>query len=330
MDRLRFGVVGCGVISTEYHLPAFQRCDQLDLRAVADVDGAWASTVATRFGAPESSRDHRALIGRVDAALVATPNATHADIACDLLAQGIHVLCEKPIATTRRDVDRMLAAQGSEARLMVAHNYRFSPNLMMLKTAIDAGWFGPLVSMSGGLGGPYDRVASRTDFRRRRGLSGGGVLIDLGVHLIDVAIWLAGELPLEVAYEGSTAEGWEVERDAEVALRFASAGTAHLSASFSRAVDAAFVVRGEAGWARASMYEPGQLTFFSRLSRVCRRGGVHELTFPEVPLYARLYDRQIEHFCHAVKTRAPFRVPAEEMRAGIDVVESCYGTKVAA
>lgn len=329
MTRVRFGVVGCGVISTVYQLPAFRRCDQVDLRAVADVDGAWASEVARRFGAPESLRDYRALFGRVDAALVATPNATHADITCDLLAEGIHVLCEKPIATTRRDVDRMLAAQGGRARLMVAHNYRFSPNLMMLKTAIDAGWFGPLVSMSGALGGPYG-VASRTDFRRKRGLSGGGVLIDLGVHLIDVAIWLAGELPLEVAYEGTTGEGWEVEQDAEVALRFANAGTAHLSASFSRPMDTVFVVRGEAGWARAPMYTPSHLTFFSRLSRLCRRGGVQELTFPEVPIYDRLYDRQIEHFCHAVKTGDSFRVPAEEVRAGIDVVETCYRTEVAA
>jgi hypothetical protein len=97
---MRFGVVGCGAISTLYQLPALGRSSDATLVAAVDVDAGHAAAVARRFGATESFTDHRALVGRVDAALVATPNTTHADIACDLLAQGVHVLCEKPLATS--------------------------------------------------------------------------------------------------------------------------------------------------------------------------------------------------------------------------------------
>jgi predicted dehydrogenase len=324
---LRFGVVGCGAISTLYQLPALKRCAQLELRAMVDVDGDHASKVARRFGASESYADYRALDGHVDAALIATPNTTHADIACELLGRGIHVLCEKPMATSRADVDRMLAAaERSGARLMAAHCLRFSPNLAMLKGAIERGWLGPVRSMSAAIGGPYDAGAQRTDFRRQRRLSGGGVLIDLGIHLVDLAIWFAGEAPVDVAYDSSAGEGWEVEQDAEVALRFAHAGSASLTASFSRFMDSAFTVRGEAGWARAPLYQPTQLTLFSQHARICQKAGTMELAIPN----ANMYEQQIEHFCAAIRSGAPFRVRSEEVRASIDVVGRCYGMAVAA
>jgi 1,5-anhydro-D-fructose reductase (1,5-anhydro-D-mannitol-forming) len=85
MKRLRFGVVGCGAIVTLHQLPALRRCAALDVLAVTDRDGAWAAGVARRFDVPAAFDDHRRLAGMVDAALVATPNSTHAAIACDLL-----------------------------------------------------------------------------------------------------------------------------------------------------------------------------------------------------------------------------------------------------
>src|SRR5262249_23772537 len=119
MTRLRFGVIGCGAIVTLHQLPALRRCSQLDLVGVVDRDCEWAGRVARRFGIPPAPGDAAALVGAVDAVLIATPNTTHAAIACDLLEQGVHVLCEKPLATSRADVDRMLdAAARGGARLM--------------------------------------------------------------------------------------------------------------------------------------------------------------------------------------------------------------------
>ena len=345
MRRLRFGVVGCGAISTLHQLPALRQCGRADLVAVVDTDRAWAATVARRFRVPAACDDYRELIGRVDAVLVATPNNTHADISCALLEQGIHVLCEKPMAASTIDVDRMLmAAARGGARLMAAHCLRFSPNLALLKRAVSAGWLGRLRSISAVTvkssfmmgAGPFSRASSiwnpytaapqRTDFRRQRQLSGGGVLIDLGIHLIDLTVWLAGEAPLRTSYDDRSALGWEVETDAEVGLEFPSGLAATIACSFSHAMENALTVRGEAGWARAPLYTPTQLTLFSEEARVCRHGGVQELQVGDASMYAQ----QLEHFCHAVLTGAGFVVHADEVRASIGVVEECYGREWAA
>ena len=321
MTAMRFGVVGCGAISTLYQLPALGRSSDATLVSTVDVDAGHAAAVARRFGATESFTDHRALVGRVDAALVATPNTTHADIACDLLAQGVHVLCEKPLATTRADVDRMLAAAArGGGRLMAAHCLRFSPNLERLQDLIASGVLGERLTLSASIGAPYDAGPQRTDFRRTRGLSGGGVLMDLGIHVVDLAIWMVGEAPVDVVYDASAVTGWEVESDVELALRFPSGSTGSFGASFSRVMDPTYMVRGELGWAKASLYQPSQLTLFSDRVRLCRLAGVQDLVLPD----ANMYDEQLTHFVQAVRNDTPFRVRPEEVRASIDVVERCY------
>jgi len=322
MSRLRFGVVGCGAISTLHQLPALRRCPDVQLVGLVDRDRDWAAKVAKRSGVPATYDDHRRLLGTVDAVLIATPNTTHAAIACDLLEHGVHVLCEKPLGTTGEEVERMLAAAArGGARLMTAHCLRFSPQLEMLKTVVDDGWLGPVERVSASIGGPYEGVACRTDFRRQRALSGGGVLMDLGVHVLDLAVWIAGRAPVHVEYAGSFASGWEVETDAEVGLRFPGDGRASLQASFSTPLGNTFTVRGTRGWARASLYVQTELTVFAEDARICRRAGMQILQLED----RNMYDAQIAHFCRAVATGEPFRVRDAEVRATIGVIDSCYG-----
>lgn len=321
MNRIRFGVVGCGSISRLFQLPALRRCPQAELVAVVDTDHHWAKSVARQFRAPHHFSDHRDLIGNVDAALIATPNKTHADIACGLLERGIHVMCEKPLATTRLDVERMFGtAARTGARLMAAHCSRFSPNLAALKSIVSAGWLGDLVEMKAGIGGPYDAGTQRTDFRKHKQLAGGGVLIDLGVHLIDLAVWLTGDTPTAVHYSAVNGPGWEVETDAEVNLEFAGGSRAVLAASFTHALDSAFTVRGGCGWAVAPWYQPTDLKMFSTRARVCQAGGVQHLRIPPAPMY----DQQLAHFCEAVRSGKEFMVRPTEVRSVIDVIERCY------
>lgn len=327
MSPLRFGVVGCGAIVTLQQLPALQRCRALQLVAVVDRDRDWAARVGRRAGSSEAYDDHRALIGRVDAALVATPNTTHAPIVCDLLEHGVHVLCEKPLGTTGEEVDRMLAAAArGGARLMTAHCLRFSPSLEAMKRVVDAGWIGAPERIEASIGGPYEGVARRTEFRRQRALSGGGVLMDLGIHVLDLTVWLAGRAPASVEYAGATPDDWEVEADAEVALRFPDGARAFLQASFSTPQGNAFVVHGTKGWARASLYVPTELSVFGEESRICRRAGFQTLRLPD----RNMYDAQIEHFCAAIATGEPFRVRDAEVRASIGVVDDCYARRMAA
>ncbi len=322
MTALRLGFVGCGAI-TAHHLPALRGLPGVALAAAADLDLDRASAMARKFGIPRVCRDPYELLGHVDAILLATPNATHAQIATEFLAQGVHVLCEKPVTTSAEKLDRMLAAARSGARLMGAHSMRFLPNMAMLRRVVASGWLGHLESVSGGHGGPYEEGGQRTDFRRNPQLSGGGVLIDVGVHFLDLTVWLAGGAPESVEYRATLAPGWSVETDAEVALVFPDGARASLAFSYSRALENALTVRGRWGWVRASLGQPLQLTVFSERAAVCRRDGAQELVLPHV----NMYRAQAEHFVNALRTGEEFLIRPEEMRATLGIVDACYRTQ---
>lgn len=324
MKRLRYGIVGCGAVVTLHHLPAFKRVPSAEVTALVDRDAAWGAECARKFGVAESFDDYAALVGRVDAVLLATPNTTHAEIGCRLLEAGIHVLCEKPIATTTDDLERMLAsAAKGKSRLMAAHSTRFNANITTMKQFVAEGRLGPLERMTGSIGMTYAAAERRTDFRRDRALSGGGSLIDLGIHLLDVMVWLAGERPTSVDYAHACAPGWDVETDADVAMHFPTAGTAELSASFTHGTTPILTVRGRDGWMSASLYVPSQLAFFSPRARICRKAGVQYLVLDGRPPY----ERQIEHFTDAILSGTDFLVRDEEVRTDVAVIDHCYGTR---
>ncbi len=136
MKRIRFGVVGCGAVSEIYHVPAIagasgREPDGVGRRRTPRARRKWPGGSTP----PTSVADHRQLVGKVDAALIATSNTTHAEIACHLLEQGVHVLCEKPMATTTADAERMFtAAARGGARLMAGHSRRFNPNLELAQS----------------------------------------------------------------------------------------------------------------------------------------------------------------------------------------------------
>jgi predicted dehydrogenase len=323
--KLRVGVVGCGAVVTLHHLPALKCCKLVDLVALADCDRSWAAKVCRKFGVPECYDDFAAMIGSVEAVLIATPNSTHADIACPLLEAGIHVLCEKPMATSSADVERMFQASArGGGRLMAAHNRRFNANVATVKNALSRGWLGIVKEMSGALGGSYNAADRRTEFRRKPRLSGGGVLIDLGIHLIDLAVCLAGQSPVSVVYDAECAPGWSAETDADVALEFPDGSCASFSVSFTRELDATFTVQGTEGWASASLNAPGHLAIFTQRARVCERAGVQNLLLEDTPSY----ERQIEHFATAIIANDDFIIQADEVRAGLAIIEQCYSGRL--
>ena len=161
--------------------------------AVADIDRKAARAAADRFDIPHALTDYRELLALdgIDAVSVATPNAHHVAPTVAALKAGKHVLCEKPIAMTARDAQRMVdAARTAKRQLMIAHQHRFRADVQALKRAID----------DGSLGEVY---YAESIAMRRRGIpgwgvfiqkehSGGGPLIDIGVHILDMTLYLMG------------------------------------------------------------------------------------------------------------------------------------------
>lgn len=201
--KLKIAVIGVGSISRGIHLPAYQKMDNVEVVALCDVLEDRLAEVATEFGITQTYTDYKDVlkIDGLDAIDICTPNYWHSVIACEALAGGLHVFCEKPDAVSVEEALKMKdASEKSGKVLMVMRNNRYWLTSRFLKQFIEDGKMG-------------DIYAARCGWQRRRGipgrggwfttkeLSGGGPLIDLGVHMIDLAIWLMGN-PTPIAVSG--------------------------------------------------------------------------------------------------------------------------------
>jgi predicted dehydrogenase len=117
-DRLRIGIVGAGPITERYHLAAVRGVPEVRPTLMVDVDAERARRFAERNRFPRWSSELPELFGRVDLAIVALPNHLHAPVSCELLAHGIHVLCEKPMARTPAECKLMIDAAKRSGALL--------------------------------------------------------------------------------------------------------------------------------------------------------------------------------------------------------------------
>jgi predicted dehydrogenase len=192
------GIVGCGLIGR-------RRAGALAgarLVGCADLDPARAAALATERGARAVDRWERLVEDpAVDALVVATTNDALAPVATAAVEAGKHVLVEKPAGRRLAEIERLAAAADRHGRLVrVGFNHRYHPAMLEARRLIDAGAIGPLLFVRGryGHGG---RVGYDREWRADPARSGGGELIDQGVHLIDLAGWFLGPF---AAVSGST------------------------------------------------------------------------------------------------------------------------------
>lgn len=239
--RLQVGIIGLNMGRT--HLVRYLECRRADVVAICDIEETRLERVAREFEVPFVTLDYKELLARkeVQAVSIVTPNTLHAPMTIEALKAGKHVLCEKPPALNARQARAMYAAAKKARRvLLINFSYRYKPETRWLKQMAEAGELGEV-------------YFGRTVWHRRRGaprrssfttkkLSGGGPLIDLGVHRIDLALWLMG-YPQPVSVTGATyqtfvdeyrkaGQHYDVEDLAVGLVRFAGGATLAVEASF--------------------------------------------------------------------------------------------------
>ena len=205
MAKIRVGIVGCGGIAMGAHTPAYLLEKRVEVAGVCDIIPERAQKAQKRFfHSAKVYTDYKEMLKdeSLDYIDICTPNYLHSIIAVDAFKAGKHVLCEKPDAVSVEEALKMNeAAKKNGKTLMVIRNNRYLGPSQELKSIIEKGTFGEI-------------YCGRCGWVRRRGIpgkggwfttkaqSGGGPLIDLGVHMIDLAIWLMGN-PTPVAVSGN-------------------------------------------------------------------------------------------------------------------------------
>ena len=192
-DKVRIGIIGCGGISNGKHMPALSKLDNAEMVAFCDIIEQRAIDAAKKFGGENAAvyTDYRKLLEdkSIDVVHVLTPNRAHSFVTVDALEAGKHVMCEKPMAINSAEAKKMLdAAERCGKKLTIGYQNRQRPDSLYLKNEAEAGTFGDIY------------YAKATAIRRRAvptwGVflneyeQGGGPLIDIGTHALDLTLWM--------------------------------------------------------------------------------------------------------------------------------------------
>ncbi|MDP4552384.1 Gfo/Idh/MocA family oxidoreductase [Alkalihalobacillus macyae] len=203
MTKLRMGIIGSGGIAQSRHIPSYQQlAEQVELFGVYDVDYERAKEASVLFNITNVYEQVSDMLKDVDAVTICTPNKFHADLAVQALEAGVHVLCEKPMAMSVEECDRMIEAEKESGKVLsIAYHYRFMKEPRAAHQVIQEGEIGdPMVARVQAL--RRRKVPGWGVFTNKQ-LQGGGSLIDYGCHFLDLSMWLMGN-PKPVEVSGTT------------------------------------------------------------------------------------------------------------------------------
>lgn len=205
-QKTRLAIIGAGAIAELLHLPAARATEDMELVALFDPNTARAQMLAATYAIPLVDASYEQHLDAFDAAIVATPNNTHAAISIALLQAGKHVLVEKPVAFSTAQLNEMIAAeQQSKAKIVVAHIKRFYPYHIFIKKLLQEQTFGKLKSINIQYTTIFAYPMASDSFLRKES-AGGGVFFDMGVHFLDLVYWWLGDIQV-VSYQDDAEDG---------------------------------------------------------------------------------------------------------------------------
>jgi predicted dehydrogenase len=192
--KVRIAIVGAGHVAQIAHLPAYRNNPDVELAALIDEDPVKGKRLVSQYGIERFYEDITEMLKRadIDAVDICTPNYLHAPMAIAALRSGKHVLCEKPLARNASEAQRMVeAAKKAGKYLMVAMNNRFREDVQVLRSFIQGGELGEIQLVKTGWLRRVEDWRDRSWFTVRE-KAGGGALLDLGIPITDLAVWVAG------------------------------------------------------------------------------------------------------------------------------------------
>jgi predicted dehydrogenase len=323
--QVRFAIVGCGLIGGKRaaNLPPGS------LTAVCDLIPERAAALAAKAGPPcvATTSLEQMLDTNPDAVILSTLNANLGEVALTCLRAGKHVLVEKPVAISLAEIDEMIACAGQQNLLVRAgYNHRFHPAFQEARRIFDSGVLGPLMFIRAryGHGG---RVGYDREWRADPKLSGGGELIDQGVHLIDLAGWFLGEWAQIDGHVGTFFWDMPVDDNAFLHLLSTSGQTAWLHASCTEWKNLfSFEIYGKLGKLHVEglggSYGVERLYYYQMLAQM----GPPETTIYEFPRGDDSWGLETREFVEDICLQRQPGVGLKQARAVMQVVETVYRT----
>jgi len=317
-------LVGAGNIAQSIHLPMLSAMPGARIVAICDRQISKARILAEKYGIPHVFRslDDALSLDGVDAVVVTTSTDAHASVAMQAMAAGKHVFVERPAARTLQEtLDMRTLAQDRGVQVMIGMNHRFRPDVVNMKNAVDRGEIGSPYYVKAGW------VKQRsTDARwlANADMSGGGVLVDLGVAVLDMILHVFDFARVRSVMASTFHHETKSVEDVVVAmLQFENGAIATIETSWS-------LVRAEDLY-YCNVFGKKGSTYINPYRLVRKQGATIQSTSApqkktQLEIYRKSYESEIKHFVNAVRGVVPMISTIDEACERMKIVEALYAS----
>ncbi len=322
MEKAKIGVIGLGGVAQIEHLPNLRKINNAEIAAVAEIKQSSLTAVADKFGIKDRYKDYREMLEKteLDAVIISTPTSTHKDIAMDCINAGKDILIEKPLARSYAEAKLIVdAAKDGKCNLMVGMNLRFRPDTMLLRSLINSGEIGiPYYAKAGWI----RQQSSGEKWFTKKEESGGGVIIDLGLHLIDLSFWLLGYPEVDSISTKNFYHNTKSVEDTSVSfIKCKNSSVISLEASWSLPVEKDYFYLNIYG--TKGSYSSTPFRLYKKMEENYMDLTPSQSDNPAV-LFKKSYMNELKSFIGAVKGLNPVFSPGEESMERMKIIEAMY------
>lgn len=326
MSKTKIAIIGSGGIAQITHLPVLAKMDEVELVAICDSDKSKSRLIAQKYSIKNFYTDVNKMLdetsaeGGAEAVIISTPTHLHKEHAIKSLSKGLHTLVEKPLGRNTNEAQEIVeAAKKSKKQLMVGMNNRFRPDIMMQESFISAKELGDIFYIKAGF---LKKKSTVENWSIKKSLSGGGVFMDLGIVILDIALWLLKFPKVKsVSAVNYYHKKMEVEDSSFVMIRFENGATVTLESSWNlhRENDLfycnVFGSEGSAGINPLKIYK----TMHGNLMNVTPQ----KMENPS-NIFKRSYEYELKHFVNTIQTNSLVISSGEEALHRMRIVEAVY------
>lgn len=321
MDKTKVGVIGLGGIAQLIHLPILSKLETVELVSVAEINKNRLKTIGEKYPSAKQYLDYREMISNeeLDAIVIATPTDTHEIVSLDCLESKINILIEKPVTRNFKEAKEIaLAAKKVKKVAMVGMNSRFRPDTMLLRSIINSGELGDLFYINCSW---LKQKSSIQKWFVNKTLSGGGVIIDLGIVILDLALWMIGEDVESVSVQKFDHSKNEIEDSAIGLIRFQNGEVVNFEVSweiYSNSDSFNITAHGTKG---TSCLNP--LKIFKKTESIHIDYTPYKAANVQ-NLFRKSYENELRHFIGAVREGAPVISSVDEALNRMKLLEALY------
>lgn len=321
MEKTKIGVIGLGSIAQLVHLPILSKLDDVELVALTEINKNRLRTIGEKIPNAKRYTNYLEMLSNenLDAVIIATPTDTHAEIALECLKAKKHVLIEKPIALNYVEAKEInSAAKKYKKNVMVGMNLRFRPDAMLMKSIINSGDLGELFYIKCSW---LRKKSSTQKWFLDKKHSGGGVIIDLGIVLLDLALWMFGDDKIEnVSVQKFNHTLKDIEESAIGLIRFENGQVIAFEVSWelhSETDSLSMVVHGTNGTAFLNplrVYKRSESTYIDYTPSKANSPNI----------YRKSYENELKHFIGTVRGNVNLISSSEEALVRMRLLEAIY------